>query len=163
MLSWSAHHGADGRIPKASVSQLAGPALRREVDRAIKELAAAGVLVDDGDAYLVRDYLDANISKERDDDRRRSQNARQSRHRAASVTRDASVTKPLSLDHDHEVGVVAPPVRDAGRASARPIVGPQGSPEFFDEEPPGPDSRGGPKYRGSRAQEPVSPANRGDA
>ena len=110
MLSWSAHHGADGRIPKASLVQLAGGASKKEIGRAIAELRSAGVVVEEGDAYVIRDYLDANISKERDEERRRGQNERQSRHRQSpvtrdvtgSVTRDQDVTNAVSLDHDHD-------------------------------------------------------------
>lgn len=110
MLSWSAHHGADGRVPKASLAQLAGGASKKEIGRAIAELLSAGVVAEDGDAYVIRDYLDANISKERDEERRRGQNERQSRHRQSTVTRDItppvtrdrSVTNTPSLDHDHD-------------------------------------------------------------
>lgn len=114
MLSWSAHHGSDGRIPRASVPQIAGGgSSRRDVERALAELIKAGVLEEDGDTLVIRHYLDANISKQRDEERRHGQNERQTRHRAASVTRDSgvigepvtrdqSVTKSISLDHDHD-------------------------------------------------------------
>lgn len=114
MLSWSSHHGSDGRIPRASVPQIAGGgSSRRDVERALAELLKAGVLEEDGDTLVIRHYLDANISKQRDEERRHGQNERQTRHRAASVTRDSgvigepvtrdqSVTKPISLDHDHD-------------------------------------------------------------
>lgn len=121
MLSWSSHHGADGRVPKTSVAQLAGGGTsKRDVDRALAELLRAGVVIEDGDALVVRDYLDANISRQRDEERRHGQNERQSRHRAASVarnsegnaesvtrdipavTRDQSVSHRPSLDHDHD-------------------------------------------------------------
>jgi len=118
MLSWSAHQGSDGRIPRASVPQIAGGgSSRRDTERALAELIKAGVLEEDGDTLVIRHYLDANISKQRDEERRHSQNERQTRHRTASVTRDSgvtsepvtrqserdqSVTGSISLDHDHD-------------------------------------------------------------
>lgn len=115
MLSWSVCHGTDGRVPKACVQTAAGPAPKREVARALAELLAAGVITDDGaGAYLIRDFLQANISKEDDEARRIGANERQSRKRSrertAPVTRDSDVigdvghapVTAVSLDHDHD-------------------------------------------------------------
>jgi hypothetical protein len=118
MWSWSSDAGTDGVVPKPLVSQAAGPNSGKHLAAAITELVKAGVLIDIGHAYQVRDYLDANISKERDEERRAGQVERANRARGnASVTRDRpppsrvtpepvtpdpGVTVSNSLDHDHD-------------------------------------------------------------
>jgi hypothetical protein len=114
MLSWSVCHGTNGRVPRSSLGSVTGGAPRRDVDRALAELVSTGVVIDDGDTLVVRDFLDANISKERDDERRANQVERQDRSRGLplsrvtggqapySVTRDKTVCHTPSLDHDHD-------------------------------------------------------------
>lgn len=117
LWSWSCDAGTDGRIPNGLVAQAAGPAAGRHLAAALSELLRAGVLTEDADAYIVRDFLDANISREADEARRENAVTRQDRSRGVPVTRDRGVTareiaKPVtrdrsvshtpSLDHDHD-------------------------------------------------------------
>ena len=112
MWSWSCDNGTDGRVPREALRQVAGG--DKQTKTALAELVTRGVISEEGTDLVIRDFLQANISKEADEDRREAQNLRQKRHRAdsdhASVTRDKTtesrVTNDavtgLSLDHDHD-------------------------------------------------------------
>lgn len=114
MMSWCVAHGTDGHVPRDCVATAAPSAKSKELAAALGELVARGVLTEHPEGYTIRDFLDANISKERDEKRRADQVERQNRSRghasvtrdnpagAKSVTRDGSVSHTPSLDHDHD-------------------------------------------------------------
>lgn len=139
MLSWSVMHGTDGRVPASCLGAVSGGAPKRDVEKALAELVTAGVVTRDGDHLDVRDFLDANISKERDEERRANAVERQDRSRGAPVTRDKAVTgaanrNPVtrdktvchtpSLDHDHDHDHDQDPEKISGARGSPDLVTP---------------------------------------
>ncbi|MEC7520150.1 MAG: hypothetical protein VYE22_09815 [Myxococcota bacterium] len=93
-ILWCCEHATDGRVPKELL-----PDVWRPIGESFDHAAVARVcvenrlFVDDGDAYLVHDFLEFNPSKAEQEDKKRKAAERARRHRrrkAAAVTRDAT-------------------------------------------------------------------------
>lgn len=157
-ILWCCEHATDGRVPKELL-----PDVWRPIGESFDHAAVARVcvenrlFVDDGDAYLVHDFLEFNPSKAEQEDKKRKAAERARRHRkrkAGAVTRDAtrdgtgdeqrdgtgSVTRDGTRDDAHDERRTSreqePEHRHASRTHPRPQPVPNPNPSRSTPLPP---------------------------
>lgn len=93
-ILWCCEHATDGRVPKELLPDVWRPIGERFDHAAVARVCVENRLfIDDGDAYLVHDFLEFNPSKAEQEDKKRKAAERARRHRkrkAGAVTRDAT-------------------------------------------------------------------------
>lgn len=113
--SYCARHLTDGVITKTMLRRLS-PTPARTTDRIAAQLVAAGLWVDDGDAWRFHDWCDWQKSKAKVEEERAARNERVNRHRKkrrgnALQARDGNALQARSVTQAVTQAVTPPPTQ----------------------------------------------------